>query len=196
MDPMKSFFKTTFSYALLFSFLLFSAGCDSNDSNDETEAFADMAATIGKTFSLLTQAFTQIGPATKTAMPPVDCSNSGTFDVSDVTDNSYSIAFSDCNGIDGSLTFGITYSITETSISTGFSMDGSITDTCTLTMNNFSFASVTTPQNPSVGTLTYNGGFSSDCGGNSYSCVFNDAEVDLQTGASASFMQSNCTLSN
>lgn len=107
------------------------------------------------------------------------------------------LAFDDCDGITGTLTFDGDGTLTENEVSFQITLDGTVTtDTCNLTMDAFrqsmSFVSTNTTQEIAI---SVEGSISGGCGEETFTCSFDDTEIDLESpDAETENFDENCRL--
>lgn len=128
----------------------------------------------------------------------VSLSASSNFDdTSGDIDYDATLAFDNCDGITGTLTFDGDGTITENEVSFQITLDGTVnTDTCTLTMDEFrqsmSFVNTNTTQELSI---SVGGSISGGCGEETFTCSFDDTEIDLESpDADTENFDENCRL--
>lgn len=191
---MRTLFNKTTTFTLLFSLLILASSCDSSDNDDASESFDQMGEMIGASFDVFGNVAVEILlNSVGKSRPIYDCDQSGTVDYNNSsTANLYSLVFNDCNGIDGNVDLGLTTNITETAFEFGLSLDGNLTEACSMTLNNFSMGIVSNPNSTTEeDQIMLNGSISSTCNGESFSCTFNN---DSFTDADENVLfQDNCT---
>lgn len=186
---MRTTFKKSISLLAIVSVLAFGAGCDSNDSEDVSMSFDQMGSMIEKSFSVFGGVAVDILlNSIGKSQPIYDCDQSGTVDYS-MTDNpnEYALVLADCNGIDGNVNLGLTTDITETGFTFGLSLDGTLTESCAMTLNNFSMNVVSTDTDDQI---TLNGSLGSTCNGEAFACTFNNDT--LTEGTEDSLVRDRC----
>ncbi len=192
---MKPFFSKPFSFALILGLLFISAGCDSgsNDDDEISASFDQMGAMFEEAFNIFGDVAVDILLTASKSQPVYNCDQSGTvdWDVTSGTTNLYSLAFNDCNGISGSTAMGLTTSFDGTSVGFGMTLTGTLNESCTMTLNNFSM-DVTSNQD-GTDQILIGGGISSNCNGESFSCTFNDDQ--LSESSDDAFFQDRCSVS-
>ncbi|MFK7847720.1 MAG: hypothetical protein AB8G77_20675 [Rhodothermales bacterium] len=190
---MRTLFNKTTTFTLLFSLLILASSCDSSDNDDAGESFDQMGEMIGASFDVFGDIAVEILLNDVSKSKPIyDCDQSGTVDYnSSSTANLYSLVFSDCNGIDGNVDLGLTTNISETAFEFGLSLDGNLTESCSMTLNNFSMGIVSNPNSTDEDQILLNGAISSTCNGESFSCAFtNDSFSDADQNV---LFEDNCT---
>ena len=191
---MKPFFSKTLNFALILGLILISAGCDSGSNDEEvSESFDQMGEMIEKSFDIFGDVAVEVllGGTAK-SQPTYDCDQSGTVDW-DVTGvaNQYALTFNSCNGIDGNSTMGLTTNFTETSIEFALALSGTLTESCTMTLNNFTMDAASSESGDSE--ITLSGSISSTCNGEAFACTFNADE--LTDDAGEDFFRDRCSAS-
>ena len=198
---------STSTHTLLVALCVFSialTGCDSNDDGDFTdeEALEAVSEMADKVFSVTGQLAFGIGTAAKTAeassLPVYECPEGGSVDYQlDLTGSSYTMAFDDCNGINGSLTYGVSYTVTDTVFDFDVSMDGTVTEECSMTFDLFQQSvgvDITDPENFTY-DYTLNGSFSATCGSATvYACSFDNVSLDLESEDDDFLYTESCAL--
>ena len=175
---MKPFFNKYSTLALMLSLFVFTAGCDSNDDDDIGASFEQMGEMIEKSFAVFGNVAVDIllNPASK-AQPIYDCDFSGTVDYSaSSAANQYDLIFDDCNGLTGNIGLGLVTNFTENGFDFNLSLNGNLTESCEMTLNNFTMDFSSTDAGDDQ--ISLNGGIASTCNGESFSCTFNDDLLD------------------
>lgn len=187
---MKPFFSKTLNFALILGLILISAGCDSG-SNDEdvSESFDQMGAMIENSFNVFGDVAIDILLTASKSQPVYDCDQSGTVNWEANNVNLYDLTFDDCNGISGNTEMGLTTSFDGTSLAFGMSLNGTLTEACTMLLNDFSM-NVTSSENGSD-QLLLNGSISSTCNGEAFTCTFN--EDQLSDASDDGLYQNRCS---
>ena len=191
---MKPFFNKTLNFALILGLILISDGCDSGSSDEEvSESFDQMGDMIENSFNVFGDVAIDILLTASKSQPIYDCDQSGTvdWDVSSGTIDIYDLTFNDCNGISGNTEMGLTTSFDGTSLAFGMSLNGSLTEACTMLLNDFSM-SVTSSEDGSDQVLL-NGSISSTCNGEAFTCTFN--EDQLSDSSDDGLYQNRCSAS-
>ncbi len=189
---MKSFFNKYASLVLTLSLFVFTAGCDSNDDDDDISAsFEQMSNMFENAFSVFGNVAVDIllNPASK-SQPIYDCDFSGTVDYSaSSTANQYDLIFDDCNGLTGNINLGLTTNFTDNGFDFNLSLDGNLTEACEMSLNNFAMNFTSTDDGNDQ--IFLNGGIASTCNGESFSCTFNNDLV--QDDVDDAFINQRCT---
>ncbi len=192
---MKPYFSKHLSFVLILGLFLISAGCDSGSNDDEeiSASFDQMGTMIENSFDIYGGVAVDILLSASKSLPTYDCDQSGTvdWDLSNGATDVYDLTFNDCNGISGSSTMGLTSTFSETTFEFGMALSGTLTESCTMVLNNFSMDLV------SNGTendqIVIGGSISSTCNGEAFTCTFiDDAITD---GTDDAFFQNRCSVS-
>lgn len=189
---MKPFFSKTLNFALILGLILISTGCDSGSNDDDaSESFDQMGTMIENSFNVFGDVAVDILLTASKSQPVYDCDQSGTvnWDATDV--NLYDLTFNDCNGISGTTAMGLTTSFDGTSLGFGMSLNGTLTESCTMVLNDFSM-DVTSSETGSDQILL-SGAISSTCNGEAFTCTFNDDA--LSENADEALIRDRCSAS-
>lgn len=215
----------TYLIVPLFIAALFITGCDSSENGGSVSqaALEDMNGMMTDVFSVLdeisfelegnpttTSALAAKGQPTaeritilaaKSSKPSFQCEGGGHVDydvVNSESDFSWSLAFNDCDGINGALDFGVHSSDQESQpFVTEFYMDGELNERCTLRYDDWKQTTSFSFDEESqefAGTIVYDGGISAICGNESFSCSYDNVTVDFSDGMAGdiSLFESNC----
>ena len=190
---MKNTFLKPASIALVLSLFVFSSGCDGNDNDEASQSFDQMSTMMGSAFNTFgAVAADIIITSSQKSKPIYDCDDSGTVDYNSTgTPNVYSLVLNGCDGIDGTVNLGLVTDISETGITLDLSLDGNLTEACTMTMNNFSMRVTSTQSGASE--IVLGGGLASTCNDEAFSCTFNNSS--LTSGSETALVEQNCSAS-
>lgn len=188
---MKTYFHKSATFALFLGLFIIAAGCDSNDNEDVSASFDQMGEMMEKSFNVFGAVAVEVLLSPVSKMQPVyDCDASGTvtYDVSG-TANLYNLIFDDCDGLSGNIDMGLTTNFTETGFDFSLSLDGNLTESCEMTLNNFSMVVGSSEGNEDQ--IVLNGSIGSTCNGEAFSCTF--TQDALNEGSEDSLFNDNCT---
>ena len=133
----------------------------------------------------------------KTAAPEVvrDCPQGGTVDVNSTssgTSLNSTLAFSDCNGIDGNLTLSGTSSFTAQEFRYDLVMDGNLEERCEVTYDDFRETITTNLQGgANQATVVMNGQITARCSNGNTTCSFNNTQLNT-AGDNSGLFAENC----
>jgi hypothetical protein len=188
--------------------LLVLPGCDSNeDDGISDEAVEDVAAMMQDIYSVLGLAgigapgHTNVSKIAESQPQPTiqaaetfACPEGGelTYDISERTSensSTWTAMFDECNGLTGELAYTVGFAIREAGFNVTFVMDGSVQGpSCTLDFDRYT---ATTSSIGEAGSVVLNGSFSSQCGSERFTCLYDS--VALQEDVDADAMRTYCS---
>lgn len=188
---MNNIFLKPTSIALMLGLFVFSSGCDSNKDADASASFDQMGTMMGSAFNIFGDVAADIIiTSSQKSQPIFDCDDAGTVDYNNTgTPNVYNLVLDGCDGIDGTVNLGLVTDISETGVSLDLSLDGNLTEACTMTLNNFSMRVTSTQSGTSE--IVLGGGLASTCNGEAFSCTFNNSS--LTSGSESALVEQNCS---
>lgn len=177
--------------ALLLTACLLVSACDS--SKEEATPSEDLSAMFVDVQSAISLALTAGISKAHAPLVERDCPEGGTLDVT--TNGSgnnldLSIAFQNCNGIDGTLSMVGSQSFSGSDFNYELTMNGTLDGQCAVSYNDYQ-QSISTNTSTGGTSVTMNGQISATCSGGSTTCSFNDTPLDVN-GGNANVFADNC----
>lgn len=185
------------SHLLILVFACLLVSCDTNgEEGISDEVFEDFTGMMNKAFSVFSRLSTAgIAEATPKQPDVLPCDTGQvTYTLTDTNTpqgSVFDVDFQDCDGVNGSIAYGIISDITDTRLALTLNINGQLEERCAISLNNLeetvlSDASV----DPPVFSITLSGSIGATCGQTSFVCSF---ENDLLNDTNTNVFASSCS---